>query len=209
VRVDAIAPRSEFVQKCTENESTVYNFLGGRRDRPPTGDKAHANYLRPHRNVRVVLFGVFTSERIDMPRKPACNAKLLTHSMDEFWGDPCTFADCIDIASNLADNFKLHFLPNHYRDDPVPPPPLQFYAYLLREHFNMQFGDTVFSMRPGVGGAYFDFKWNGGIFGDPIEGVARSIGLEILQKYTKPEVEARFLPMIMVPRPYERPPGSF
>jgi hypothetical protein len=144
---------SEFIQQCIENELTMYNFSQGRRDRPPTGDKVHVNYLRPRRSVRVVLFGVFTGERIDMPRKPAGNAKLLAHSaVDEFWDDPCTFPDCIDIASNLADNFKLNFLPNHYRDDPVPPPPLQFYAYLLREHFDMQFGDTVFSMRPGMGG---------------------------------------------------------
>lgn len=131
--------------------------------------------------------------------------------VDDFSGpdDKSTFADCIDIPNNLANNYKQHGLPNHYRDDPVPPPPLQFYAYLLREHFDMQFGDTVFSMRPGVGGAYFDFKWNGSIFGDPIEGVVRSIGLEILQKYKESEVKATYSHLTTTPRVYRRPPGSF
>lgn len=78
-------------------------------------------------------------------------------------------------------------VPKHLMNHPAPPPPLQFYSYLLRKYFDLQFGRNVFDVDEGFQGRYLAFRARASIFACNFQGRHPddgSIGLEILERYT-------------------------
>ena len=161
------------------------------------------------RKVSIILFGEFRVEEITMPAlvEDSAGIKLLADPviparpfrnfvtaagsmiakesvMSKDMYPPWMF----DIANLLEILYTNCDLPNHHDGWPAPPPPLQFFTFILRKHFGLQFQTKAFEVYANQ--PYKEFVESAAIFHSR-QSSARGYGLTILNNYRKPVLSFR------------------
>lgn len=137
----------EFILTCIVNADGKQGFgrVGSRKDIAFSGRT---------RTAKVVLFGVFQAESIQMPgvisgssdpqllARPAQPHNLeMPLQRDEYLK---ASSPILDIPLVLVDLYMRSGLANQNNGKNTPPPPLQFFTFILKHHFNLQFQERLF-----------------------------------------------------------------
>jgi hypothetical protein len=184
----------EFILSC------IINSDGKRRlGRPEVRNVASFSETGKTRTAKVVLFGVFQAEDILMSNTvlhsagqqllastPRCSSPDVP--ADDLMASPPT----LDIPLVLEDLYLRSGIPNLNHGRNVPPPPLQPFTFLLKNHFNLQFHESVFDTTWRAIQDYHFFKNRATIFANGPEEVPQrewfdyTNGTEFLVKYQPP-----------------------
>jgi hypothetical protein len=192
------------------------------RDTDFSPDETLAIHDVTQRTANVVLLGTFRAETVSLPSDPEqgrrLSARLAVHPDPA--PKPHGQREFADIPGTLTILYVGGLIPNVLDGSEAPPPPLQFFTYLLRAHFNLRFTPGTFEVsRNTRQQPYRQFKWRAALFANGFDdvpkrtwfrkdkGIERRLldvtnGTEILEKYdATAESEARV--MVCDPRTYD------
>jgi hypothetical protein len=152
----------EFILSC------IVNADGERRlGRPYLKDVG--SFPGRTRSAKVVLFGIFQAEEIRMPDDvmDSADQQLLAHTP----GSSPASSPILDIPLVLDDLFARSGMANTIGNDDVsvPPPPLQFFTFTLRHHFNLEVDVGVLETACKETQSYHLFKQRATIFANGSE----------------------------------------
>jgi hypothetical protein len=139
----------EFIHTCIVNGEGIRGQ--GRRAVPEPWELCFSG---PTRTARVVLFGIFAAEEIEMPRDYSSSAdhQLLadpvqSHGLKKpFKREKYLEASppILDVPLVLLDLYQRSGMSNKNHNEHTPPPPLQLFNFMLKHHFNLQFHEKLF-----------------------------------------------------------------
>ncbi|KAH8885879.1 hypothetical protein GQ53DRAFT_876770 [Thozetella sp. PMI_491] len=188
----------EFILSCIAN-SDGKRRLGRPKVRNPR------TFSGKTRTAKVVLFGVFQAEEILMPDNvmDSADQQLLAHTprssdLEAPVGHEekylTAFPPILDIPLVLEDLYQRSGIANMNHDENAAPPPLQFFTFLLRHHFNLQFHKKLFGTSWRQLQDYHFFKNRATIFANGPDDVLNrewsdyTNGTEFLVEYQAPHL---------------------
>ena len=201
----------EFLQLCFVNHDGREGFSRGE-------ESAEALSMRAKkRTVIVVLFGIFQVEEITLPdriedaveysllARPISPSALPGQDEGRHILRPIPSLDFPLIWETL---YLWSGIPNHDGDFPTPPPPLQFFTFLLQKYFNLRFTPEMWDVSDrDFYQAYREFKARATLFSNGFEMVSHrrwpdcTNGTEYLVTYSPPAL--RYEELRLNPRTYE------
>jgi len=129
----------------------------------------------PARTTSVVIFGIFQVEEMTMSVElnggtwaaPAVEDQEKRAVLIPGRTEPILKPSrLVDIPAMMKSLHKQSGRVNHLNDYPAPPPPLQFFTFMLREQFGLQFEKTLFCEGQGYHAHWNDFVWRPYVFID-------------------------------------------